>query len=244
MKRPAMGEWAEPAATDPEPDAEADRRSAVRVSALLELEVRAREGTAGTRSWRQHPEGGRVLTTTTEDLSTGGLSFHAPRAVAPGSRIEMLLETDNRDLHLTGVVAHSRANGTGASVGVRFDRPHRSVVGHLERVIASYRRRLVPHVSIGFRARCRVGTAVVYGATSDCSPGGLGLTLDEAVRVGAPIDCALFFGEEKITLTGRVVSCRAAMAGRYWSVGVQLDEQTPVIAQRWRAVLDERRTSI
>jgi hypothetical protein len=51
----------------------------------------------------------------------------------------------------------------------------------------------------------------------------------------------LYFGDENITLRGRVASCRARLSGREWSAVVLLEDASPVIAARWRAVLDARR---
>src|SRR5689334_20553865 len=199
------------AGSAPRPGSEddADRRAGPRVPARLDVEIRAVDDTPGLAGWRPHPDGGRVLETTTEDLAVGGLSFTAPADVERGTRLELLLETRGHDLALTGAVVHSTTNPTGTSVGVRFDEMHRSIVAQLERLVAGYRERLVPRVSIGFRAMCWIGTQVLEGMTQDCSPGALTMTLPEAVRAGAPVETVLYFGEENITLRGRVASVRA-----------------------------------
>jgi PilZ domain-containing protein len=220
---------------------EAERRAGLRVPVLLGVEIRAMDDTPGVVGWRPHPDGGRVLETTTEDLAVGGLSFTAPADVELGTRLELLLETPGHDLALTGAVVHSTTNPAGTSVGVRFDELHRSIVAQLERLVAGYRERLVPRVSIGFRAVCWIGPQVLDGTTRDCSPGALTLTLPEAVPAGAPVATALYFGDENITLRGRVASCRATLSGREWSAVVLIEDASPVIAARWRAVLDARR---
>jgi hypothetical protein len=221
---------------------EAQRRAAFRVVALLNLEVRAEDGTPGTAFWRPHPDGGRVLVTTTEDLSTGGVHFGAPEALENGTRLEILLETDTHDLALAAEVVHSRSDRAGTSVGARFDTLHRSVVAQLERLIAAYQQRLVPRIGIGYRVRCKAGPSILDGTTRYCSPGGLTMTLYDPVKPGASIDCIVFFGVEQITLVGKVVFCRASATGPSCSVAVQLDDQPPRVAERWRAVLKDART--
>jgi hypothetical protein len=220
---------------------DAERRVGLRVPAQLDVEIRALADSPGVLGWRPHPDGGRVLETTTEDLAVGGLSFTAPADVELGTRLELLLETRGQDLALTGAVIHSTTNPVGTSVGVRFDEVHRSITARLERLVAGYRERLVPRVSIGFRAACWIGRQVLDGRTRDCSPGALTLTLPEAVPAGEPVEIALYFGDENITLRGRVASCRATRSGREWSTVVLLEDSSPAIAARWRAVLDARR---
>lgn len=220
---------------------DAERRAGLRVPVQLDVEIRATHDTPGVMGWRPHPDGGRVLETITEDLAIGGLSFTAPAGVELGTRLELLLETPGHDLALTGEVTHSTTNPAGTSVGVRFDEVHRSVVAQLERLVARYRERLVPRVSIGFRAVCRMGLQALDGTTRDCSPGALTLTLPEAVPAGAPVEVALYFGDESIILRGRVASCRATLSGREWSAVVLLEDTSTGTAARWRAVLDARR---
>jgi hypothetical protein len=220
---------------------DAERRVDLRVPVRLDVEIRALEETPGVVGWRPHPDGGRVLETTTEDLAVGGLSFTAPADVELGTQLELLLETRGQDLALTGAVIHSTTNPGGTSDGVRFDEVHRSIAAQLDRLVAGYRERLIPRVSIGFRAVCWIGPQVLDGTTRDCSPGALTLTLPEAVPAGAPVETVLYFGDENITLRGRVASCRARLSGRVWCAVVLLEDASPVVAARWRAVLDTRR---
>ena len=220
---------------------DAERRAGLRVPVQLDVEIRAVDETPGVAGWRPHPDGGRVLETITEDLAVGGLSFTAPADVELGTQLELLLETRGQDLVLTGAVVHSTTNPAGTSVGVRFDEVHRSIAARLERLVAGYRERLVPRVSIGFRAVCRIGPQVLDGTTRYCSPGALTLTLPEAVPAGAPAETVLYFGDENIVLRGRVASCRATLSGRGWSVVVLLEDASPAIATRWRVVLDASR---
>jgi hypothetical protein len=229
-------------AAGPGPEDDAERRVGLRVPVQLDVEIRAVGDSPGVAGWRPHPDGGRVLETLTEDLAVGGLSFTAPAAVELGTRLELLLETHGQDLALTGAVVHSTTNPAGTSVGVRFDELHRSIVARLERLVAGYRERLVPRLSIGFRAVCWIGRQVLDGRTRYCSPGALTLTLPEAVPAGAPVETALYFGDENITLRGRVAACRATRSGREWSTVVLLEDASPGTAERWRAVLDARRT--
>ena len=203
---------------------DAERRAGLRVPVLLDVEIRAMDDTPGVMGWRPHPDGGRVLETTTEDLAVGGLSFTAPADVELGTQLELLLETSRQDLALTGAVIHSTTNPAGTSVGVRFDEVHRSIAAQLERLVAGYRERLVPRVSIGFRAMCWIGPQVLDGTTRHCSPGALTLTLPEAVPAGAQVETTLYFGDENITLRGRVASCRATRSGRQWSTVVLLED--------------------
>ena len=180
-----------------EREEQAQRRAAFRVVALLNLEVRAEDGTPGTSYWRPHPDGGRVLVTTTEDVSTGGVHFGAPEALENGTRLEILLETDTHDLALGVEVVHTRSDRAGMAIGARFDELHRSVVAQLERLIASYQQRLVPRIGIGYRVRCTAGPLLLDGTTRYCSPGGLQLTLYEPVKPGTSIDCIVFVGVEQ-----------------------------------------------
>jgi hypothetical protein len=233
---PDVGPAARPGFED-----DAERRAGLRVPVQLDVEIRAMDETPGVVGWRPHPDGGRVLETITEDLAVGGLSFAAPADVEVGTQLELLLETRGQDLVITGAVVHSTTNPAGTSVGVRFDEVHRSVVARLERLVAGYRERLVPRVSFGFRAVCRIGAHVFDGTTRDCSPGGMTLTLPEAVAAGAPVETVLYFGDEHIILRGRVASCRATRSGRGWSTVVLLEDASPELAARWRAVLDARR---
>jgi hypothetical protein len=220
---------------------DAERRGGLRVPVQLDVEIRALDDAPGVAGWRSHPDGGRVLETTTEDLAVGGLSFTAPADVELGTRLELLLETRGQDLGLTGVVTHSTTSPAGTSVGVRFDEVHRSIAARLERLVAGSRERFVPRLSIGFRAVCWIGRQVLDGRTRYCSPGALTLTLPEAVPAGAPVETALYFGDENITLRGRVASCRATLSGREWSAVVLLEDASPGTSARWRAVIDARR---
>jgi c-di-GMP-binding flagellar brake protein YcgR len=218
----------------------AQQRAAFRVQVLLPLEVHAAD-VDGTSTWRRAHNQQRILETTTEDLSLGGLRFAAAEALPPGTGLTCILHVSGQDLAIPAEVAHC-GDDYGMYIGVRFQALPRGAENLLQQVIAAHQRRSLPRIEMSFRVRCYGHGVRTRGITVDCSPGGLTLALDDSIPVGATIECCVTHGDLDIPLPGKVVSCRdAGRPNSTWRLGIQLSELPPIIATTWRELILEQR---
>ena len=58
-----------------------------------------------------------------ENISEGGVCFHAEQALEPGQRVRLTIPVRGRDFHAEGVVTWCQSEEGGYQIGVRFDDP-------------------------------------------------------------------------------------------------------------------------
>jgi c-di-GMP-binding flagellar brake protein YcgR len=217
------------------------QRKSFRVQVLLPVEVHVAD-VDDTSTWRRAHNQRRILATTTQDLSFGGLRFSAAEALAPGTPLTCVLHVNGQVLAIPARVTHCGGNH-GMHVGVQFrDLPH-GAEHLLRQVIATHQRRSLPRIEMSLRVRCYAHGVDTRGITVNCSPGGLTLALDDPIPVGTTVECRVTHRGLDIALPGKVVSCSDAdQPDGDWRLSIQLDELPPIIGgTTWRDLILELR---
>jgi hypothetical protein len=231
------------AAATPRHRSASNRRSFFRLATALPIRVWT-SSARGTELWPvELTEGARVLETTTEDISIGGLKFRAPAALESGTLVDVFVPLEGCERHVKARVAHARTDRFGAAIGIEFVMVNGDLATRLARTIAVGQRSRLPTVSVSYAVRCETeSAALVYGSTEECSPSDVTVLLHSPIRPGEAVSLEVTVDRADMILTGVVVSC--VQADDLWRTAIELHGMPDLVAKRWRDIVVERRAGM
>jgi len=220
----------------------ANRRAAFRVEVSCEVAVTVDGAAHGTDSW-QREAGGRILRTTTEDVSTTGVRIRTPDPLRSGTRAALRITYGEEVAEVVAQVMHGAADHFGAFAGMHFLVIDPRTRAALTRFIAQEERSRLPNVRVMYEAACRpVGDAkAIEGATEECTPNFTRLLLPQPLAPSTAVHTLVTTTGQRFRMNGQVVTSRRK--GDLWSTGIRLSHDDAADAEAWRSHLAHLRAS-
>jgi hypothetical protein len=220
-----------------------NRRNFFRLATALPVRVWTQTA-RGTEAWPvELTEGARVLETTTEDISIGGLKFRAPSELELGTMLDVFVPLEGRERRMRARVAHARTDRFGAAIGIEFVMVTGEMATRLARTIALGQRSRLPTVAVSYAVTCVTEDgSLVRGSTEECSPNDVRVLVRSPLHPGETVSFDVRVDHAALTLTGVVVSC--VPADDVWRTAIDLHGLPDLVAQRWRDIVVDRRAGI
>jgi hypothetical protein len=221
----------------------ANRRAAFRIEVSCAVDVTVDNAAPATDSWERQA-GGRLLRTTTEDVSTTGVRIRTPDPLRSGTRAALRITYGDEVAEVVAQVMHGAADDFGAFAGMHFLVIDPRTRAALTRFIAQEERARLPNVRVMYEATCRPdGDAkAIEGATEECTPGFTRLLLPQPLAPSTAVHTLVTTTRQRFRMKGQVVTSRRK--GELWSTGIRLSHEDAAAAEAWRSLLAQLRASM